>query len=32
MNFGGIDPEAVGEGFPEIAGVRGLDYYGRQKF
>jgi hypothetical protein len=32
VNFGGIGPEATSEGFPEIAGVRGLDYYGRQKF
>jgi hypothetical protein len=31
VDFGGIDPEAVGEGFPEKGGRRGFDKDGGQK-
>ena len=32
VDFGGIDPEAGGEGFPKRGGMRGFDCNGRQKF
>ena len=32
VDFGGIDPEAVGEGFPKRGGMRGFDSNSREKF
>ena len=32
VDFGGIDPEAVGEGFPEDGGMGGFDSNSREKF
>ena len=32
MDFGGIDPEAFGEGFPKCGGMRGFDSNIREKF
>ena len=32
VDFGRVDPEAGGEGFPEIGGMRGFDSNSRQKF
>ena len=31
VDFGGIDPETGGEGFPEISGMRGFNNDGGQK-
>ena len=32
VDFGGIDPEAGGEGFPKRGGMRGFDSNSREKF
>ena len=32
VDFGGIDSQAGGEGFPEISGMRGFDKNGGQEF
>ena len=32
VNFGGIDPETGGEGFPKRGGMRGFDKDGGQEF
>ena len=31
VNFGGIDPEALGKGFPEDGGMRGFDSNSREQ-
>jgi len=32
VNFGGIDPEALGKGFPKHGGMRGFDSNSRENF